>query len=69
MDKENPITGEMKHTATAYLTFVALDSDGKARVVPELVPETADEKRRFESAKKRRASRIQLAADLKQERN
>ncbi len=67
VDKENPLTGEMKHTASAYLTFVALDSDGKARQVPELVAESPEELRRMDSAKKRRASRIQLAADLKRD--
>jgi acyl-CoA hydrolase len=65
VDKENPLTGEMKHTATAYLTFVALDSDGKPRLVPAVQPETEDECRRFESAKIRRQSRIRLAEELK----
>ena len=65
VDKENPLTGEMKHTATAYLTFVALDSDGKPRVVPGIAPENADERRRYEAAKIRRQSRIRLAEELK----
>lgn len=65
VDKENPLTGEMKHTATAYLTFVALDSDGKAKKVPELVPESEEEKRRHASAIRRRASRVKLAEELK----
>ena len=65
VDKENPITGEMKHTATAYLTFVALDTDGKARQVPGLILETDAEKRRHASAIKRRASRVKLAEELK----
>lgn len=65
VDKENPLTGEMKHTGTAYLTFVALDSDGKPKSVPTLIPETDAEKRRFQEAIKRRTSRIQLAEELK----
>lgn len=65
VDKENPLTGEMKHTATAYLTFVALDSDGKPREVPEVVPGTDDERRRFAAAKIRRQARIRLAEELK----
>jgi len=65
VDKENPLTGEMKHTATAYLTFVALDSDGKPRLVPPITPVTDDERRRFEAAKIRREARVQLAADIK----
>lgn len=65
VDKENPLTGEMKHTATAYLTFVALDSDGKPRTVPPIEPKTETERRRFEAAKIRRKSRMQLAEELK----
>lgn len=65
VDKENPLTGEMKHTAHAYLTFVALDSDGKPKKIPPIGPETPDEKRRFAEAKARRASRVSLAKELK----
>jgi len=65
VDKENPLTGEMKHTATAYLTFVALDSDGKPQVVPGITAQSDDERRRFEAAKIRRQARIRLAEELK----
>lgn len=65
VDKENPITGEMKHTATAYLTFVALDSDGTPKLVPPVTPQTDSEVRRFEAAKIRREARVRLAADIK----
>lgn len=64
VDAENWISGETIHTASAYTTFVALDSNGRPTPVPPLLPETADEKRRYEAAKKRRASRIKLAQDL-----
>lgn len=59
VDAENPKTGEIFHTASAYLTFVALGSDGRASKVPGLTVETDTEKRRFEAAKKRREHRIQ----------
>lgn len=65
VDKENPITGEMKHTATAYLTFVALDSDGKPRLVPPVTPGNEDEERRYEAAKIRREARVKLAEALR----
>ena len=65
VDKENPFTGEMKHTATAYLTFVALDSDGKAKQVPPIKAETTEEKRRQTEAQKRREARMKLAIELK----
>lgn len=58
VDAENPMTGEKFHTATAYLTFVALDSHGKPTPVPQLVCETSEEKRRFEEGKRRREKRL-----------
>lgn len=48
---ENPITGESKITTTAHLTFVALDEKGKPTKVHRLVPETDEEKKRYENAK------------------
>ncbi len=50
---ENPYTGESRTTTKAYLTFVALDDLGRPIKVPELIPESEDEIRRFENAKKR----------------
>ncbi len=67
VDSENPLTGEKFHNVSAYLTFVALGSDGKAREVPPIAPQTAAEKRRHEAALRRRASRVALAAELKRE--
>lgn len=58
VDAENPKTAEVFHTASAYLTFVALGSDGRATQVPGLILETDVEKRRFEDAKKRREYRL-----------
>ncbi len=66
VDSENLVTGEMKHTATAYLTFVALDSKGKPVPVPPLLPDTKEEKRRYEQAQHRRESRMKLAEKLKE---
>lgn len=59
VDAENPITGETFHTASAYLTFVALDSNSKPAIIPPVVPETSDEKRRFQRAQQRRERRLQ----------
>jgi acyl-CoA hydrolase len=57
--QEDRATGARKHVASAYLTFVSLDPVTKApRPVPPLLPETADEKRRYEAAKQRRAHRL-----------
>lgn len=50
---ENPYTGEVRTTTKAYLTFVALDDLGRPVEVPPLTPESEDEIRRYENAKKR----------------
>lgn len=55
---ENPTTGYRRHTASAYLTFVALDEDGKPCPVPEVIPETEDEIRRNREAIERRQIRL-----------
>jgi acyl-CoA hydrolase len=65
VDSENPLTGEKFHNVSAYLTFVSLGSDGRARKVPPIEPKTPAEKRRFQAALKRRESRILLAQELK----
>ncbi len=65
VEAENPLTGEITHTATAYTTFVALDQNGRPTPIPSIIPQSPDEKRRFEEAKKRRESRIALAKNLK----
>jgi acyl-CoA hydrolase len=49
----------------AYYTFVALDPHGKPRPVPELLPETEDEKRLFEGALRRRQLRLILGGKMK----
>jgi acyl-CoA hydrolase len=43
---------------TAYLTFVAIDESGRPVPVPEVVPETVDERRRYEEAQARRTHRL-----------
>ncbi|MCL5030479.1 MAG: acyl-CoA thioesterase [Bacteroidetes bacterium] len=50
--------GTRVHTNTAYLTFVSVDSNGKPVNATEAIPETEDEKRRYEEALQRRESRL-----------
>src|SRR5262249_50310419 len=45
---ENYITGTRRHVSSAYLTFVAVDRHGRHIPVPAVIPETPEEKRRFE---------------------
>ena len=47
------------HTNTAYLTFVCLNSEGKPEKATEAIPETEDEKRRYDEALQRREGRLQ----------
>jgi acyl-CoA hydrolase len=54
---ENLMTGNRKIAATAFLTFVALDEDGRPTKVPEIIPETEEEKKLFETGKARAEKR------------
>ena len=47
----------LRHVSSAYLTFVAVDREGNRLVVPQVVPETEHQKRRFEDAGRRREMR------------
>ena len=53
-------TGERRHTSSAYLTFVAIDGDGKCMGIPPVIPETPEEKRRYDEALQRREYRLEL---------
>jgi acyl-CoA hydrolase len=57
---ENLETGESKHTSSAYLTFVALDKAGNRVVLPQVLPETEEDRRRYTEAAERRAYRLAL---------
>jgi acyl-CoA hydrolase len=60
VESEHLQTGERTHTNSCYLTFVAIDKKtGKPVEVAPIIPETAEEKRRYEAAKQRRARRLQ----------
>lgn len=58
VEAENLKTGEVRHTSSAYLTFVALDENGKPKEVPKLLLTTPEEKRRYEEGKLRRELRL-----------
>tara|TARA_B100002051_G_C16390170_1_gene464783 strand:+ start:135 stop:611 length:477 start_codon:yes stop_codon:yes gene_type:complete len=57
IESENPFTGEIKHTASAYLTFVSLNEKGKPTEVPDIIPETDVEIRRYKEGKERTLER------------
>ena len=57
---EDLVTGDRKHTSSAYLTFVTMDPQGKRVLIPQVVPETEEEKRRYEEACRRRSYRLEM---------
>lgn len=58
VEAENLLTGETRHTSTAYLTFVALDSHGRPIPLPALILETDEQQRRNGEANVRRENRL-----------
>ncbi len=60
IEAEDLKTGKVTHTGSSYVTYVALDDEGKPTEVPELVPHSAVEKKRWSEAKQRRTQRLQL---------
>lgn len=60
VEAEDIYSGTRTHTSTAYLTFVALDKSRRPMPVPNLVPQTEEEQRRWDDAVERR--KIRLAA-------
>jgi acyl-CoA hydrolase len=60
---EDLATGTVRHTSSAYLTFVALGPNNERVPVPPVIPETEDEKRRYERAGLRREYRLAQARE------
>ncbi len=54
---ENYIADTAKHVSSAYLTFVAVDSEGKLLKVAPVIPETDEQRRRYDDAGRRREIR------------
>ncbi|MGA5008538.1 acyl-CoA thioesterase [Streptomyces koyangensis] len=60
-----------QQVGTAYLVFTAVDADGKPRQVPQVVPETERDKRRYQEAQIRRTHRLarrRAILDLREQR-
>lgn len=66
VEAEDIIAGTVRHIASAYLTFVAIDSNFKPAAVPPLVPETKDEIRRHREALQRKENRLSLKSKEKE---
>ena len=53
IESENPFTGKIKHTASAYLTFVALNEHNKPTSIEPIITESEEDIRRYNSGKQR----------------
>lgn len=62
---ENPVTGDKVKCNEAIYTFVAVDQNGSPLPVPPLIPETDEEKKRFEGALRRKQLSLILAGKMK----
>lgn len=60
VETEDPRTRQRRYTTKGYLTFVAVDEQGRPRPVPGVLPETEDERRRMAQGAERRAERLRL---------
>ena len=67
VETEDLLTGRKQHTCSAYLTFVAVDKNGRPVPVPPVIPETEEEKRRYRDAGERREYRLALRGRLKRQ--
>lgn len=65
VEAENFMSGEVRHTGSAYLTFVALDENFKAKVINQIILETDDEKRRNCEAQERKRVRLEAVKEWK----
>ena len=65
VEAENLITGEIRHTASAYVTYVALGEDNRPVAVPPLILETDEEKQRNREALIRREIRLSKVKNKK----
>lgn len=59
VEAEELLSGRRRHTNSCYLTFVAVDRNGRPIEIPPLIPESPDELRRFQAAEQRRKVRLQ----------
>jgi acyl-CoA hydrolase len=64
VESEDVRTGDVRHSNTAYLTYVSIDDHGRPIAVPEALAETPLQERRMREAQQRRANRLALRESL-----
>jgi len=60
---EDLINGTRRHTNTCYLTFVAIDRNGRPVPIATVTPETEEQRRRYDAAQARRRRRLEERQD------
>jgi acyl-CoA hydrolase len=65
IEAEDLTNGQIVHTGSSYMTFVALDDEGHPIPIPKVVPVAKEEKRRYNEAKARRAKRLAASKHCK----
>ena len=68
VEAESPLTGEVRHTSTAYLTMVVLDDSGEPTAAPPLLAESSEEQRRMREAEVRRRNRLAEREEIRASR-
>ena len=53
VESEDLLTGKITHTNSSYVTMVAIDKKGKPTLIPQVIPETEEEKRRYREGEER----------------
>lgn len=59
VEAEDLISGQRRHTNTCYLTFVAVDRNGRPKPIAKVLPETEEQRRRYDAAQARRRRRLE----------
>ena len=67
IEAEDLKSGTITHTGSSYLTYVAIDDSGKPVDIPDVVPETPEEKRRWREGKARRTERLKVLQQRRKE--
>jgi len=69
IEAEDLKTGKVTHTGSSYVTYVGVDERGRPVQVPQVIPESSEEKRRWREGKERREQRLKhLRERLKKKR-
>ena len=59
VEAEDLVSGKRRHTNSCYLTFVAIDRNGRPVEIPGVIPESPQEERRYAAARERRRRRLE----------